>query len=406
MRLELIASTLAFGAGSLYWIIAALMMDAAQYGALMLFQSVLLLCVGMFSFRTYDLTFFLQKHFNMDVRGSFFFALGVEVALSVVCTLSICLIFSLGVDAVFGMNFNLALSGVALAAVLCSATIYQGASQAFLRTLNLDKQLVLADALSGVGFLVASWLLIVNNSPTSEFVLASWLIALAVRPSVIVALALVYVKNTAPAILRGDSVASRRGEIAKFLLAGQLTNLLKNNAVAIETLVLGRLGSAEAVALYRVARSLLNFPSVLLNVAYQKSFRELISAKTTDARNETFRRINRQGLRIWGLALPITIAAAAVFTMLNSDAAYSQLLLVLVMLAVATFPSVLQQATFASLMLDGRFGPIGLGYLAGILVLVVGSVACLPFFSIEIFAAWLFAASLIRYQVLRALSKY
>ena len=398
MRLELVSVALSFGASSVFWLVAAWLMELGVYGSVMQMQALLLLSSALFSLRTYDLVFHLGKHHGWPLGTAWRAALRVEIGLLLAGTTCCAVVLNWPGLAPAALGGNAAGYGLVLA-VLANLPLLQGASAALLRGQHRDHDVAVAE-LCAFGAWAMALLVIWTAAPlTPRLLLISAFAAGAARPLALAALALrAYEEVSAPAL------AMDRRRIARYLLGGQLTNLLKNNLVAIETLLLGRVAGAEAVALYRVARSMLNLSTVLLNIGAQKAFRELPKAVTELARAATLRRLNREALIIYGCTLPVSFAVAWAFSRWHANGSYDDLVSTLAWSALAMLPLVLQQSQFAALSLDGGFSRIGAAYAGGLLLLVAGCLLLNPM-PLIVFLIVVALAGSLRYALLRVLSR-
>jgi O-antigen/teichoic acid export membrane protein len=371
MRLEILAVALSFGATSLFWLVSALRMAAADYGAMMQLQALLLTCVALFSLRTHDLVFHLQAHHDWALKAAWRLALRLELVLMLlgsVCVLVASHWLPLGAVDAGGP------AGAAWVAtvLLANLTVLQGASAAYLRARHLDRRIAAADTAATAAWLLALAYVLLTPRPATWLVLGVAFAAGAVRPLVLTALAVAPHAGTDPSATDTPAtpVLDRR-RIGGFLLGGQFTNLIKNNLLSLETLLLGRLVAAEGVAVFRVARSLVNLSTVLLNISYQKSFRALAAEKDATRRGPILRRMSRSAVKLWAVSLPPVLVAAVAFVWLKPTG-YADLPWLTALAALAALPVALQQPHFAGLSLDGRFGRINASYIAGFLVLVAG----------------------------------
>lgn len=402
MRLEIVSVTLSFGASSLYWLVSALRMDAAVYGGMMQLQALLLTCVAVFSLRTHDLVFHLQAHHGRPLRTAYLGALQLELALTVIGS-ACCLVLAL--LGVFGL---LASSGVspalwAAAALLANLTILQGASAAYLRGSHLDRRVAWADLLTALAWGAALVSALTLRAPATWWILGIGFAAGAVRPLALTGFALtgaLWQSPDQPAV-NGNLPPLNRRQLGRFLVAGQFTNLLKNNLLSLETLLLGRLAGADQVALFRVARSLLGLATVLLNISYQKAFRALAASKEAGQRQQVIRRMTRSSLKLWAGSLPIVFAAGLLFVHLKGGPHYNGLVLVLAVAALAALPLALQQSDFAALSLDGQFARINLAYSLAFGLLLVGCLVWADRMSALLFLALSAVAGLLRFALLR-----
>lgn len=367
MRLEIVALMLSFGTSSLFWLLAAFRMETTVYGTMMQWQALLMVSAAFFAWRTHDLVFHLQKHHESTLRQAYFTAVKLEIALTSAGT--VCAVLLLKAAPWFGIaEASSAALAIVLVSLLANLTVLQGSATAYLRTLQLDRRIAHVDLITGVCWSVAVGLLWVLPASMPMAVLTMGLAAASVRALALAWFAWSAARNQHDPLERKPLALDLRG-LGKFLVAGQLTNFVKNNLLPLETLLLGRLAGADAVALFRLARSLLNLTTVMLNISYQKSFVLLVKAADTMARQQATRRMTRTSVLLWAGSLPIVFLVAYIFVLLRHDNAYDQLLVVLALAAVATLPMALQQSVFAALSLDGDFRRINIAYVIGLLAL-------------------------------------
>jgi len=398
MRIEILMSTLAFGTSSLFWLIAALRIKASDYGVVMQCQALLVMGFALFSLRTYDLVFHFQQYYAKELRQSFYWSLRLELYLYGVSTICVTVLLFSGIVIDIAKIGNTII--IIVCGFLCGTTVLQGSSQAYLRAVFRDRNIALVDFCSAVCFAILTVWVIFSKRLVAIDLLTGSMIVNAVRPIMLVGTATMIAKaeNKLPT---SCLVFPPKFEIVKFLVAGQLTNLFKNNLIAIETLLLGRLAGSEAVALFRISRSFLNFPNVPLNISYQKTFRMLIACKRAIDRAEVLKIMTRTSLKLWALSLPIVFIAAATFVKIRAGSVYDHLLPVIGLATLATIATALQQSLFAALTIDGRYGKIAFAYLTGIIILFVGCLLWPGKVSIYVFLIVSVAASLVRYMLLR-----
>jgi O-antigen/teichoic acid export membrane protein len=400
MRKEILSAAVSFGAVGLFWLGASIRMDALDYGRMMQHQSMLLVIVALFSLRTYDLVFHLHKSHAWSLRRAYRSAQLLEVALTLVstaCSLVVVHWTSSGA-------FNTATTGSGMAwsftVLLLNMSIMQGASAAYLRGLHQDQRVAKVDLLTAAAWLVALIWLVATDRPTISEVLGAGFTAAFMRP-----LALTVFAHTATVIDQtppgADALPLNKRRTAYVLAAGQFTNLIKNNLLSFETLLLGQLVTSEAVAVFRVSRSFLNLPSVLLNISYQKTVQYLATSSCNLEREAISRRMTIMSLKLWGFSLPVIFVAAVIYDKFQTGPEYANLLVVLAVAAIASVPVVLQQSNIAVLFLDTRFSRINWAYGVGFLALLAGCAVLSNWMTLIIFILISGSATLVRFFLLR-----
>jgi hypothetical protein len=404
MKKEVLSVTLSYGASSLFWLLSALRLNASVFGQMMQIQALLLILNALFALRTYDLVFHLQKTYSLPARRAFYTALRLEVALAFLSS-AITLAGSQWILPKFQESGSAHVAHVwPLIIVLVNLTILQGASAGYLRIRDLDSRVANADLLTAVAWLASlSWLLL-TDMPTIVHVLTAGFACAAVRPLVMTIFALLAARSDATPTAQ-EALPLDKVSIIRILLSGQLTNLLKNNLLSLETVLLGRVVSAESVAVFRIARALLNLSTVLLNISYQKTFRELSRCATLLDRSAVVKRMNIVSIKLWCATLPAVFIAGMIYRSVQTTGAYEDLILILALATLASFPVVLQQSDFASLSLDNRFLPINIAYLCGFVVLLLGCVFWADYMSLVNFMILSACAAVVRYLLLHGAAR-
>lgn len=404
MRREIVSVALSFAGTSLYWLVSALRMDATGYGQMMQVQAVLMTITALFTLRTHDLVFHLTNSYGWTLRRAFASALKLEFALVGLGAVSALLAWHWIARYASDAHPGASSPTWPVVVLLANLSILQGASAAYLRSLRQDTRIATADLVTALAWAAAlGWLLAAGN-PHMVDVLLMGFGAAAVRP---VSLSVLAVTTLAKGPTTPGSPANAAKprhmdvrSVSYILLAGQFTNMLKNNLLSLETLLLGRLVPAESVAVFRIARSFLNFSNVLLNISYQKTFRELANATPGTNRGSIIRAMNRSSLRIWGLSLPVIFGAAAVYLWVQPSGAYGGLMSAMVVATLASVPVVLQQSSFAALSLDNRFAPINFAYGAAFLSLLLACALMASHMNLVLFLIVSGLAALLRYTLL------
>jgi len=398
-RFEYLTSAAAYAGSSLFWIALALFMNAGQYGHINKLQAALLLVPSFLSLRTYDLVFYLRRNFQTDDLDSFLIAIGVESVAAAVCTLLVVAFFSVGAAGTLaGTN---SITWVLVAAFLASIPVVQGASPALLRCMKLDGHVAWSNLASGAAFLAGFALLRIVPRPSPIFILTVWLAANAVRPLFLIGCAVAAAGHARIVARRPWRTGLGLGDLLRFLTAGQVTNMFKNGALSLETLLLGTIASNATVAVFRLSRSFLNLPTFMFNVTYQKSFLALAASGSQAEVDQVLRHFDRHVFRIYVVMTPLTFLAVGAFAFIRKKAEYGGLLIGFPLMAIAVLPSILQNAVIAALTLNGRFLGVNAAYVGGFVVLAAGCVAISSFASIYSFAAVLFLSYVARYLLMR-----
>lgn len=391
MKLELLAASASFGAASVFWLCTAYAISADSFGLLMQWYAAVVLLVSFFSMRTYDLLFYLKSRTGSNGRNAFCRALKVECAAYAASSLlvsALCLI-----SPALGGNFS-PMAAIAMG-MLSSTAVLLGASQALLRTVKRERDLAFSDAVALLAFVAAAagvlWL-----RPDSATLLLWALAAFAVKPLVQLAFALVRLRN-----LDQEPVPAEQVAIGGYVFSGQLTNVLKNNFVALETLLLAQVAPTQAVALLRLSRSFVNFTTVLLNQAYQRAFLQF-SQRPENEHPGLMRRMNWLSLKLFALAIPVVILAAFAFQYLKSDSAYQDLLLVVGLTLLAAVPVALQQSHMAYRLLKGQFRRVNVANVAGMSLIALVTLATPWVNDVYSFLILCLIAATVRWLMMRA----
>lgn len=402
MRKEVMSAVLSFGATSLYWLISSFRLEISDYGRMMQVQSVLLLIASLFSLRSHDLVFFLQKNYSWSLCRAFKSAFKLEILLTMFSAAVTFMVWHWPL-----LMENLSLPNVtnsgtewSFSLLFANLTIMQGASVAYLRGLHQDYRVAKADLITAVGWTAALVWLAATDRPRLTTVLGFGFFAAATRTVALTAFALAAASKDQSHV-RSDVQNLNNRTIWCFLISGQFTNLLKGNLLSIETLLLGRLVNSESVALFRVSRSFLNLSTVVLNLSYQKTFRDLAACESTPKRKSIISAMTKKSVQLWGGSLPFIFLAAMVYTSVQHKGGYEGLVFVLGAAAFVSLPNVLQQADFAALSLDARFGKLNIAYGIGFLVLLIGCALMASWMTLMIFLLISGISSFVRQIFLR-----
>lgn len=400
MRFEIVTSGMAFFATSLYWLLAAFRLSPADYGQMMQLQALVLIVTAIFSLRTHDLLFYLQKTHSWELGHSFNFVQNLEMVLIILSTavaVSLLLLNSIASDP--------ALAGVGLIrwsaiSLLANSTLIQGSSLAYLRTQHLDAKIAWSDLYAVGAWGAALLFLAIWKYPEPHEVLVVGFAASAIKP-----IALLIISRSTPAIrmlrLGVPVIALNKLEIFYFLLGGQLTNMLKNGMASIETLLISLTMTTESIAIFRVSRSFFGLTTVLLNITYQKALRKLVKQKTTKKIKSTITNFDSKSLRLWAVSTPPIIFASFLFLYIKGDVAYEELPFITLLISIAFLPIAAQQSHFAFLTLDAQFKKISIAYIIGGGVLLLSYLFLNSQMTLPLFVLTLGVANFSRYLIMR-----
>lgn len=401
MRSEILTVGISFGATSLYWLAASIRIDVAKYGLMMQQQAILLIVTAFFSLRTYDLVFHLQKNYSWSLRRAYRVVLLLELVLtlfSCICSLAVIYNLSLG-DRLFStLNNN---ESTAYWIVLVgSMSVMQGASAAYLRGIHHDRRIAIVDLLTGSAWIIALIWLASATLPTNIEVLGAGLTAAAIRPFALVVFA--YSATVGNKSLKSDdSKFLTWTSLTKVLASGQITNLIKNNQLSLETLLIGYLMTSETVGVYRVGRSFLNLSNIFLNISYQKTVRDLSVKMTEVHKKNIIRQMTITSLKLWIISMPIIFISAAIYSHFQIGTGYVDLIAVICAATIGYVPLVLQQSYFAALTLDAQFNKVNIAYCVGLLVVLLGCAILSEYMTLMIFIYLSGFAALVRYIIMR-----
>jgi len=404
MRFEILTSGIAFTATSLYWLFAAFRLSAGEYGQMMQLQALILIVTAIFSLRTHDLVFYLQKTHSWDLRHSFIFAQNLEIALVILSTAgAVCLLL---LHSILSDPAHADVSIVTWSAIslLANSTLIQGSSLAYLRAHHLDAKIAWSDLYAIGAWIGALFLLAIWKHPKPNEVLVIGFAASAIKP-----IALLVISRSAPTVrtlrLGMPMIALNKKEISYFLLGGQLTNMLKNGMISVETLLIGLMMSTESVAIFRISRSFFGLTTALLNITYQKTFRELVKQKTATEINLTITNFNSKSLKLWAVSMPPIIVASFMFLHIKNDIAYSELPFITLLISIAFLPIAIQQSHYALLTLEARFKKISMAYFVGASVLLLSCLSLNSQMTLPLFVLTLMVANFSRYWFLRSTTR-
>lgn len=404
-RLEFIFSLGGFAASSAFWVLAAFVVVPTEFGDIAKLQAAITLVVASLTLRTYDLSFFLLRQHGQTQARAFRQAFAVELTLLAFSSSVVAASLVVTQSKFGGVTANISGWTCLALGVVASLPILQGSTQALLRQKNRDFLVATTDLAGGVAFGLATVVVLLFPNRT-DVIIICWLTGGAVRPIALTVLSLVQF-NVVGFDEQVGAVAKPGWQVVtKFLVLGQLTNLVKNNGPSIELMVLSSFVGSAGVAVFRVARSFLQLSVVLINIVYQRAFRGLAKLGVDDDRRPLMKKINQNSLLAWLASLPLIALCSAAFVYLNPHPGYDELWTALPLLALATLPTALQQGQFADLAISGRYVVINLCYVSGLVVLVSLSVVTGGELSIQLFSLWLFLANLTRLTVMALLLRY
>jgi O-antigen/teichoic acid export membrane protein len=401
MYFEIIAVGFSFAFTSLYWLICAFKMTATDYGHMMQIQAFMLIVTAICSLRTHDLVFYLHKSHSLPLHQSFNLAQTLEFVLVAISATSTFLISAL---INWSSNTKILSDDIftsVLISFIANVTLLQGASLAYLRAQHLDANVAWSDLINICAWGVALTWLIRIGEPSIIEVLGVAFTAAALKPLSLLIISRIFLLFN-PSQIKSSATNLDRRSIGYFLLAGQLANTMKNGMTSIETLIVGRLLTAESVAVFRIARSFLGLTTALLNISYQKTFRELVKVKEKTELKKIIRLMNKSSLKLWALSVPIIIIASFLFTLINKNIIYNQLPEITLITALAYLPIALQQTSYARLSLEASFHGINKAYIIGLAVLLLTCLITTTFITLPIFLFIVMVANFSRLWVMSA----
>ena len=399
MNFEIMAVGFSFAFTSLYWLICVFKITPANYGHMMQIQAFVLLVTAVFSLRTHDLVFYLHKSHSWSLRQSFNLAQTLEFALIIISATS-----TLAISALINWSSNTQILTddiftSILISFIANITLLQGASLAYLRAQHLDINIAWSDFFNICAWVVALTWLIRIEEPSIIEVLGAAFTAAAIKP---ISLLIISRKSSLfiPFQIKSKVTNFDRKSIGYFLLAGQLANTMKNGLISIETLLIGRLLTAESVAVFRIARSFLGLTTALLNISYQKTFRELVKIKEKSELKKVIKLMNISSFKLWAFSIPIICIASVLFSLINESIIYKQLPEITLITALAYLPVALQQTYYARLSLEALFNSINKAYIIGLVVLLVSCLIAATFITLPLFIFIILVANFSRLWVM------
>ncbi len=364
-KAEYLSSLAQFGVSSLLTLVMASYADAQVYGEAMSGLAFLTLITACFAFRTYDFSFFLEKSSSLAFAQAFKIDVTLFLLASGLCFLGGVFLagFLPSGDSAFNHYENLLLSA------LIALTVCQGSTQAFIRSSKREWFLVLANSISVLVYSCVLLYLITERTIGFSGIIFLWIACLAVRPVMLILVCLFFVDIK---VLFSEKISFER-EHLRFLVSGQMVNIVKNNQVAVETLILGFFLSFSDLALIRIVRGLGNISNVFLNISYQKIVQSL-SGKSIDPGYSTIKLLVKS-MPMWSFCTVFALILAFAFDHFSQDPVYNGIAVYILIAALMYIPLIMQQTLFAKLSLLNSFSSIGLSYLFGL----IGFIALVAF---------------------------
>jgi hypothetical protein len=360
-RLEVLSKYFVQGMTSGYWVLAALVLPIDTYGNMMLVYATVTLISNLLRIRSFDLFFWMLRSYRAEPEVAFFRTFSYEIALTgilfvIVAPLHLAapkLLFPDGAGPVLAIFMVYSLGNMA------------GSAMAILREEQATKLLLVGDLISSAFWIAAIIVLFVlPDLPPNEILLIG-VTALVSRPVALHGLHFL----RAPRRYTHRPVPWRRTEVA-FIAKGHITNVIKNNAIAIEVLLLGMVSNAQTVGFYRLARSVLSLALIGLNISYQKILRSLGTKVEGDVvRDETIRRLERFNWLLYLAGLFMGITALGAFSLFKEEAPIALSLTTFCAVWVSQLPAVVQQIPFAVAVIRADYWRIFLAWSLGLAVI-------------------------------------
>ena len=359
--LEVVTKYFVQGMASAYWIFVAFVLPIDTYGAMMLVYATVTLIANLSRIRSFDLYFWIRRSRGDEPEVAFFKALSYEIVLTgtLVAVVALLHIATPGLLLWDG-------SGPVLAVfIVYSFGNLAGSSMAILRDEQATVLLLAGDLISAAFWIGATIALFTFPDLASNEILLIGVAALVSRPFALHALHFLraptrYMQRPAPWL---------RAEIA-FIAKGHITNVLKNNTIAIEVLLLGMLSNAQTVGLYRLARSVLSMALIGLNISYQKILRSLASKVEGEiVRNRAIRRQERFNWLLYVSGLFMGVTALSSFSLFKDEASAAISSITFIAVWVSQLPTVAHQVSFAEAVIRADYRRIFLAWSLGLTVI-------------------------------------
>lgn len=390
-RLEVLSKYLVQAMTSGYWILAALVLPIDTYGNMMLVFAAVTLIANLLRIRSFDLFFWLLRSHNASPEIAFFRAFSYELALIGVLVAAVAAAHL----AAPGLVFPQANGLVFAVFVIYTLGNTDGSAMAILREERATGLLVVGDMISALFWITAQISLFTFRDLKPDEILLIGVTALVSRAIALHGLHFL----RAPGRYIQRPVPWQRAEVG-FIAKSHITNVLKNNTIAIEVLLLGAVSNAQIVGLYRLGRSALSLALVGLNISYQKILRSLGSkAEGGAVRDKTMRRLERFNWLLYVSGLFVGAAALGVFAILKDDVPMALSLTTFVAVWASQMPTIIQQVPFAMAIIGARYFRILLAWALGLAVICV-FVLFNDEVSVIAFSAAVLAGGLVRAAVL------
>jgi hypothetical protein len=360
-RLEVLSKYFVQGMTSGYWVLAALVLPIDTYGNMMLVYAAVTLIANLLRIRSFDLFFWLLRAHDTRPEIAFFRAFSYELALIGVLIAGVAAVHLAAPGLVFPEG-----SGLVFAVfVIYTLGNMDGSAMAILREERATDLLVLGDLISALFWIAATIMLFAFRDLHPNEILLIGVTALVSRAIALHGLHFLRV----PGRYLRRPVPWQRAEVV-FIAKSHITNVLKNNAIAIEVLLLGAVSNAQTVGLYRLARSALSLALIGLNISYQKILRSLGSkAEGDEVRDETVRRLERFNWLLYLAGLFVGATALGVFAILKDDVPMALALTTFVAVWASQLPTIVQQVPFAVAIIGARYFRILLAWSFGLAVI-------------------------------------
>jgi hypothetical protein len=362
-RLEVLSKYFVQLMTSGYWVLSAFVLPIDTYGNMMLVYSAVALIANLLRIRSFDFFFWLRRSHNIKPEVAFFRVFSYEITLIGVLVACVALV-------------QLAAPGLVLADgsghVFAAFVIYtlgnmDGSVTAILREERATDLLVMGDLISALFWIAAIIMLFAVADLQPSKILLIGVSALVARTVALHGLHFL----RAPTRYIQRPVPWERAEVA-FIAKGQITNVLKNNSIAIEVLLLGAVSNAQTVGVYRLAYSALSLALIGLNISYQKILRSLVAKGEGDkVRDETVRRLERFNWLLYISGLFAGATSLGVFAIVKKDLPMDLALTTFVAVWASQLPTIAQQVPFAVAIIGAKYLRVLLAWSLGLAVIFV-----------------------------------
>jgi hypothetical protein len=361
-RIEIVSKYLVQFMASCYWVLAALIMPISAYGEMMLIYAAVTLMANFLRIRSFDLFFWMRRSRAESSNTAFFRAFSFELQLVLLLIFVAAMLQFALPGFLFPTESNLVF---AVFLVYCLGNL-SGSVMAILREEQATTVLVIGDIANAVLWIAATIVLFVSPQLQPMEILLMGVTALVSRP---VVLHVLHFVRTPTRYFQRQSLV--RGAELAFIAKSHITNVLKNNIVAIEVLLLGMVSDNQTVGLYRLARSVLSMALIGLNISYQKILRALSTQlEGTLTRDKAIRGQERFNWALYVLGLPMGLSALFVFSLLNDDVALGLAMTSFSAVWVGQLPTIVQQVPFAMAIISAEYFRVLIAWLLGLAVLV------------------------------------